>query len=154
MTDLLDPPEDLIMDYEVFEELFAADWNRVFVAARHPDPRVRRFAAPYAWRDDLRLLLSDPDPRVAVAAAVAVAERERLMEPADLPQHHCHAFWWVLQRRLSSALAEQVVASDDLNAVRSVAVNATTPPHLIQILSQHPHTKIRARDRRPGGPDR
>ena len=87
--------------------------------------------------------LSEKFGAAQAAAAVAVAERERLMEPADLPQHHCHAFWWVLQRPLSSALAEQVVASDDLNAVRSVAVNATTPPHLIQILSQHPHTKIR-----------
>nr|BFE59287.1 hypothetical protein GCM10020063_038130 [Dactylosporangium thailandense] len=60
---------------ELFEELFLADHNRVMVAARHPDPRVRHFAAPYAGRDDLRFMLCDPEPEVA--AASAIAERER-----------------------------------------------------------------------------
>ncbi|MFF5229453.1 hypothetical protein [Dactylosporangium sp. NPDC000521] len=97
MTDLLDPPDDLqIEDVELFEELFNADPARQLVAARHPDPRVRRFAARYAWRDALRILLTDPDPQVAAAAAASIAEHERLMEPADLPRQHCHALWGVL----------------------------------------------------------
>lgn len=145
MTALLDPPDDPLMtDDEVFEELFSADWKRVFVAARHPDPRVRRFATSYAWHDDLRPLLADPDPDVAAAAAAAIAEHQRIMEPIDLPKQHCHAFWWVLMRPLSRALAEQVAASDDLDAVESVAANTTTPPHVVALLSQHPHPRIRA----------
>ncbi|MER7274862.1 hypothetical protein ABT369_10425 [Dactylosporangium sp. NPDC000244] len=70
MTDQLAPPADLPMTTgELFEELFFADHNRVMVAARHPDPRVRHFAAPDAWRDDLRFMLCDPEPAIAADAA-------------------------------------------------------------------------------------
>ncbi|GLW35667.1 hypothetical protein [Actinoplanes regularis] len=49
MTDLLDLPDDMpFLDHELFEEMFFADRNRILVVARHPDPRVRRFAVPYA----------------------------------------------------------------------------------------------------------
>ncbi|MEV8517602.1 hypothetical protein [Dactylosporangium sp. NPDC051484] len=145
MTNLLDPPDDMpFTNYELFEELFFADWNRIFVAARHPDPRVRRFAVPYAWRDDLRFLLTDPDSEVAAAAASSIAEHERLMKPADLSEHHCHGFWWVLQRPLSKALAEQVAASDDVEAVQAVASNPTLPPNVVEILSHHAEAEVRA----------
>ncbi|MBQ1023948.1 hypothetical protein [Micromonospora sp. C95] len=146
MTELLDPPDDIpFASHELFDELFFADWARVFVAARHPDPRVRRFAVPYAWHDDLRFLLTDPDPQIAAAAAASIAEHGRLMEPADLPEHHCHAFWWVLQRPLSQALAEQVAASEDVEAVQSIADNPALPPTIIETLAHHPETEIRAR---------
>jgi hypothetical protein len=146
MTELLNPPNDtLFTSNELFEELFFADWNRVFVAARHPNPQVRRFAVPYAWRDGLRFLLADPDPQVAAAAAASIAEHERLMEPADLPEHHCHAFWWVLQRPLSQALAERVAASGDLDAIQAIAKNPTLAPAVGGILSHHPEAEVRAR---------
>lgn len=145
MADLVDPPDDVpFTTGELFEELFLADWRRVFVAARHPDPRVRRFAVAYGWRDDLRFLLSDPDPQVAVAAAASRAEHERLMKPADLPDRHCHAFWWVLQRPLSPVLAEQVAASGDIAAIQFVASNPTLPPTVVEILSHHPEAQVRA----------
>lgn len=145
MADLVDPPDDVpFTTGELFEELFLADWRRVFVAARHPDPRVRRYAVAYGWRDDLRFLLSDPDPQVAVAAAASRAEHERLMKPADLPDRHCHAFWWVLQRPLSPVLAEQVAASGDLAAIQFVASNPTLPPTVVEILSHHPEAQVRA----------
>ncbi|MFF5233642.1 hypothetical protein [Dactylosporangium sp. NPDC000521] len=146
MTDLLDPPDDVpFANYELFEELFFADWSRVLVAVRHPDPRVRRFAASHAWRDDLRFLLTDPDPQVAAAAAASIAEQDRLMEPADLPGQHCHAFWWVLQRPLSQALAEQVAASDDVEAIQYIINNPTLPPDIVEMLSHHPEAGVRAR---------
>ncbi len=146
MTDLLDPPDDLpIASHELFEELFFAGWGRVLVAARHPDPRVRRFVASHARRDDLRFLRDDPDPQVAAAAAASIAEHERLMEPADLPAQHCHGLWWVLQRPLSRALAEQVAASDDVEAVRYIINNPTLPPEFVEMLSHHPDIEVRAR---------
>jgi hypothetical protein len=145
MADLVDLPDDVpFTTGELFEELFFADWSRVFVAARHPDPRVRRFTAAHRWRDDLQFLLSDPDPQVAAAAAASRAEHERLMEPADLPDRHCHAFWWVLQRPLSQALAEQVAASGEIAAVQLVAGNPTLPPSVVEILSHHPDAQVRA----------
>ncbi|MET8148906.1 hypothetical protein ACIBSW_22345 [Actinoplanes sp. NPDC049668] len=145
MTGLLDPPDDsLFTDSELFEELFFADRNRIVVAARHPDPRVRRFAATYAWRDDLRFLRADPDPRVAAAAAASIAEHERIMMPADLPGQHCHAFWWVLHRPLSRALAEQVAAGDDVEAVSTIATNPTLAPTVVDTLSRHRDAEVRA----------
>lgn len=145
MTDLLDPPEDLpFTDYELFDEVFSADWNRVSIAARHPDPRVRRFATTYAWRDDLQFLQSDPDPQVAAAAAASIAEHTRLMQPADLPGQHCHAFWRVLHRPLSRALAEQVAAGDDVEAIRTIATNPTVTPTIVDMLSRHRDAEVRA----------
>ncbi|GIE88143.1 hypothetical protein [Actinoplanes regularis] len=144
MTDLLDLPDDMpFLDHELFEEMFFADRNRILVVARHPDPRVRRFAVPYAGRNRLRFLVTDPDPQVAAAAAASVAEHERLMQPADLPKQHCHAFWWVLQRPLSQALAEQVAASGDVEAIQSITVNPTLPPNLVEILARHPDPEVR-----------
>lgn len=146
MTDLLDPPDDVpIASHELFETLFLADWSRVFIAARHPDPRVRRFVVPYARRDDLQLLRTDSDPRVAAAAAASIADQGRLMEPADLPKQHCHALWSVLQRPLSRALAEQVAASDDVEAVRYITGNPTIPLDVVEMLSHHPDIEVRAR---------
>ncbi|SDS61177.1 hypothetical protein SAMN04489716_1177 [Actinoplanes derwentensis] len=145
MTGVLDQPDDpLFTPEELFGELLWADWNRVFLAGRHPDPRVRKFAAVHAWHDDLRQLLTDPDYRVAEIAAASVAEHERIMQPADLPRHHCHATWNVLQRPLSPALAQQIAASGDLVAVRYFTRNATIPPHLVDALSRHADAEVRA----------
>ncbi|GAB7037698.1 hypothetical protein JCM9533A_15470 [Catenuloplanes niger JCM 9533] len=138
------PADRFITDGELFEELFTADWSRVPVTARHPDPRIRRFAAPYAWRDDLRFLSSDPDPGVAAAATASIAEHERVMEPADLPDHHCHAFWDVLHRPLSPALAARVAAGDDVEAVRTIAANPTVTPGIVDALSRHADPEVRS----------
>ncbi|MCO8271549.1 hypothetical protein M1L60_13195 [Actinoplanes sp. TRM 88003] len=144
MTDLLDPADDVLhTSNELFAELFFADWKRVAVAARHPDPRVRRAAVPNLRRDDLPAMLDDPDPEVASAAAATIAEHERIMQPADLPEHHCHAFWHVLERPLSPALAEQVATSDDVDAVRTIARNPTLSPALVESLSHHPAAEVR-----------
>jgi hypothetical protein len=145
MTELVDPSADrLATPDELFEELFFANWNQILVAARHPDPRVRRFPAGHAEHKDLRFLLADPEPQVAAAAAEAVAEHERLREPADLPHQHCHAFWWVLHHPLSGALAEQVATSGDIEAITSIAGNPTLPPHIAEFLSHHPQSTVRA----------
>ncbi|HWS37250.1 MAG TPA: hypothetical protein VN408_31525 [Actinoplanes sp.] len=144
MADLLDPPDPRITPHELFEQMVWADWQRVFLAARHPEPVVRRFAAGSAWRPELRHLLTDPDPRVVELAAAAIAEHERVMQPADLPDRHCHATWTVLQRPLSVALAEQVAASEDLVIVRFFTGNETIPPHLVDRLSRHSDTEVRA----------
>jgi hypothetical protein len=146
MTNLYDVPANAPYTRgDLFEELFFQDWSRAEVAARHPDPRLRRYAIPSVTRDTLAFLLDDPDPTVAAEAADALAERERLMQPADLPEHHCHAFWWVLHRPLSRALAEQVVASGDVEAVRTIATNDTLPSDLVDALSHNPDCEARTR---------
>lgn len=131
--------ESLLTAPEFFEEILFAPPSRLDFAARHPDPRVRLHVT-YARSE---MLLDDPDPQVATAAAEAHTERNRPRVPADLPQQHCHAFWTTLHLPLSRELAEQVVASGDLEAMASVAANPTTPPDLIETLSRHPHGPIR-----------
>jgi hypothetical protein len=132
-------PDGLLMVHEFFDEVFTSDWSRIQVAARHPDPRVRRHVVSYLPE----LLLDDPHPQVAAAAAEAVAERLRLRGPADLPDQHCHAFWWVLQMPLSRELAEQVVASGDREATAWIAANPTMPADLVETLSRHPDADVR-----------
>ncbi|GAB2585191.1 hypothetical protein Aab01nite_53180 [Paractinoplanes abujensis] len=145
MTELLDPPDDSPMaSHELFGELFFADWGRAEVAARHPDPRVRLIAVGQVRPDRLPALQADPDPQVAAAAAAAIAERRRPMQPADLPPMHCHAFWTVLHSPLSPALAAQVAASDDLEAIATIAANPTLPPAVAETLAHHRDAGVRA----------
>ncbi|GGN51872.1 hypothetical protein FHR83_009260 [Actinoplanes campanulatus] len=130
---------------ELFEELTFWDRKIGLLAARHPDPRVRRLSARGTWwRDDMRFLLSDPDPEVAAEAAASLAEHERIMLPADLPEQHCHAFWYTLQRPLSRQLAEQVLASGDHAAIGMTARNLSVPADLVDVLLRYPDAEIRA----------
>ncbi|MFC4068304.1 hypothetical protein [Actinoplanes subglobosus] len=130
------PPDGWLTVDEYFEEIFFGDVGRIRAAAQHPDPRVRRQAASRKPE----LLLDDPDPLVAAAAA----ERHRPRVPADLPGQHCHMFWVVLHMPLSRELAEQVVASGDVQAMRSVGANPTTPADLVETLSRHADAGVRA----------
>ena len=113
---------------ELWGELLDAGHHNVRpyrIAAAHADPRVRRHAAGAAYRlggADRAAPLADPEPGVRAAAAAAIAEHERIQQPAHLPDHHCHGYWDVLQRPLSRALVDQVVASGD------VAAPPRTPP--------------------------
>jgi hypothetical protein len=118
------------------------------VAAAHPDPRVRRRAADVAdWLDEpaRTALLADPVPEVREVAAAAVAEARREREPADLPPHHCHATWWVLQLPLSRALIDQVVAGGDESELYFVGPNPSTPPDVVEALLGHPGAEVRRR---------
>jgi hypothetical protein len=132
-------PELLHTPVEVFEEAFEGDWRRIRFAARHPDARVRRMVA--GRRPEL--VAGDPDSGVAAAAAAAIAERERIMQPSDLPDRVCHNTWDVLQRPLSGALAEQVAASGDVKQIEVMAVNPTLPDDLVETLSRHPVVAVR-----------
>lgn len=53
-------------------------------------------------------------------------------------------FWVVLHMPLSRELAEQVVASGDVQAMRSVGANPTTPADLVETLSRHADAAVRA----------
>ncbi|MBL7255912.1 hypothetical protein [Paractinoplanes lichenicola] len=105
---------------------------------------MRTAVVPYARVEVVRALRADSDPRVAAAATAWIAELERPREPADLPPQHCHAFWRVLKQPLSRALAAQVAASDDVEAIQSIAVNPTLPPDIAEALSRHPDAGVRA----------
>jgi hypothetical protein len=149
LGDLAHPPDDQpFFANELLDELFTAMRYapRLFtIAARHPDPIVREFAARHAdHHEDLRFLRADPVPEVRAAAQKAVTEHYRLMEPADLPDHHTHGFWWVLQLPLSRELIDQVLASDDLEAISWVARNRSVPPDVTARLITHPDPETRA----------
>ena len=84
-------------------------------------------------------------PEIRARAAAAVAEAKREMLPVDLPEHHCHGFWSVLQQPLSRALVDSVLALDDVAALTFVAANPTTPPDVVAALLGHPATEVRRR---------
>lgn len=145
-------PRSILSTEELIGELLdAVGWDpRLYrLRATHPDARVRRRAAEVTcWRDDessRAALLADPVPEIRSVTAAAIAESERPMQPADLPSHYCHAFWAVLQRPLSRALVDQVVASDDTSALYFVGPNPTTPPDVVRTLLRHPSTEVRRR---------
>ena len=146
-----EPREGLYFVNELWGELLHAthyDVRPYRVAAAHADPRVRRHAAQVAYRLDgahRAALLADPEPEVRAEAAAAIAEQERVMQPADLPGHHCHAYWAVLQRPLSRALIDQVLASGDVAALSYAGSNPTTPPDVVAALLDHPEAKVRRR---------
>ncbi|MBB4752750.1 hypothetical protein [Actinoplanes lobatus] len=146
MSELCEPPADdrRPTPEELFEDLAMADPENILFAARHPDHRVRRIAALRTWwRDEMRVLLTDPDPEVAAVAAESIAEHERIMRPADLPDQHCHAFWRTLHRPLSRELAEQVLTSGDREAILSMSRNPSLPPDLVNLLAGHTDPEIR-----------
>ncbi|MGC4807268.1 hypothetical protein [Micromonospora sp. DT233] len=150
LTLLDEPPTGVPFTREelLWELAFAMRHERrlFLLASGHPQPGVRRFAAgALHFLDDptRETLLGDPVPEVRAAAAQAQAEQRRLMQPADLPSTHCHAFWSVLQRPLSRALVDQVLASGDVEAVCFVATNASTPPDVVETLLGHPAADVR-----------
>jgi hypothetical protein len=124
------------------------------LSATHPDPQVRATVAGLpAWLDEPSrvALLADPVPEIRAVITAAIAEDQRDMQPADLPDQHGHAFWHILQRPLSRALVEQVVADDDTAALYYVAANPSTPPDVVQALLRHPDREVR--ERLTGRPD-
>jgi hypothetical protein len=150
LTRIQEPgPGSMFTTEELLGELLdAMGWDlrphRLGVA--HPDPRVRRRVGEVASLLDessRATLLADPVPDIRAVTAAAIAEGERPMRPADLPSHYCHAFWAVLQRPLSRALVDQVVASDDTEALYFVGPNPTTPPDVVRALLRHPSTQVR-----------
>ena len=144
-------PDGLLTVQELYAELWDVrpfDLRLFRLAAVHPRPGVREFATGVmkAFDEPLRqALLHDPDEGVRARAADHVAWEQRVMQPADLPDHHMHAFWDVLQRRLSRELVDQVVASDDPQALYFVGPNPTTPPDVVEALLSHPVAEVRVR---------
>lgn len=138
-------PEELLYELLV---LMGYERRLVRIAAGHPRPRIRRFAAgSLNWPDDAlgEALLRDPDAEVRAAAVTYQADAQRIMQPADLPAWHGHALWRVLQRPLSRALVDQVVASDDVESLYFVATNPSTPVDVVEKLVGHPAAKVRQR---------
>jgi hypothetical protein len=108
--------------------------------------RLRAAAAPEHLDEAARAaLLADPRPEIQAAAAAAVAESRRVMHPEDLPAYHCHGFWAVLQRPLSRALLDRVLAGGDEDALSFVGPNPSTPPDVVHTLLRHPAADIRRR---------
>ncbi|MBM2616872.1 hypothetical protein JIG36_15035 [Actinoplanes sp. LDG1-06] len=137
-------PEDLLTPAEAFGELeflTRHDPRLHAAAAVHPDPRIRLYAV---WiPEHLPRLLTDPVDEVRRAAERQRDENSRLREPADLPSHHSHGFWWVLQQPLSRALVDQVLS--DEQALYFVGPNPSTPPDVVESLLRHPSARVRRR---------
>ncbi|BEL06797.1 hypothetical protein Q0Z83_049880 [Actinoplanes sichuanensis] len=155
LSDVFDTPEPWSAFFTISELLddflFTDGMRRVRVAVRHPDRRARVHAAGYACWADLQMLAADPDPEVSATAVEKLLASGRPAEPADLPPHHTHGLWWMLgQQRLSRALAEQVAAAGDLEAVRCMARNRTLPADMVQKLSGHTDIEVRAEIARRG----
>lgn len=131
---------------ELWESMLYHPRRLYRLGAAHADPRVRRHAAavPHSLDESSReALLADPVPEIQEVIDAALGEDQRVMQPADLPDHHCHGFWAVLQRPLSRALIDQVVASGDDAALHFVASNRSTPPDVVQALLRHPAADVR-----------
>jgi hypothetical protein len=144
------PPSDMPLTREelIGDLLDATGYDRriVQLAAVHIQPGVRRFAAGFlSWLDEHSrvALLEDAVPDVRAAAAASVAYEQQVMEPADLPGQHCHAFWMVLQRPLSRALIDHVLASGDTDALHVMGKNPTVPPDVVETLLHHPDPSVR-----------
>lgn len=150
LTELDGPPSDMPFGREeLIGELFEATRydRRLFrLAAAHPRAGVRRFAAgSLYWLDDRsrQALLEDEVPDVRAAAVASVAHRQQVMEPADLPDQHCHAFWYALRRPLSRALIDQVLASGDTAELRAIGENSSVPPDVVETLLNHSDPSVR-----------
>jgi hypothetical protein len=150
LADLDDPPPRTPATAdELIGELLEAmryDPRPLRLAAVHPRAGLRERAARLIDLLDeptQHALLNDPQPHVRQAAADSIAYRQQVMQPGDLPAQHCHAFWHVLQRRLSRALVEQVLRSGDVAAIGFVAANPSTPPDVVQTLLSHPDPWVR-----------
>ncbi|WP_250031895.1 hypothetical protein [Paractinoplanes maris] len=137
-------PGSLLTRGEILDELHEVtryDPRLYALAAIHPDPRIRIFAVRVT--EHLPRLLTDPVAEIRLTAERALAEDRRIMEPADLPPHHCHAYWSVLQRPLSRALIDRVLSDDQ--ALFFVGPNPTTPPDVVEALLRHPSAEVRQR---------
>ncbi|GIH04054.1 hypothetical protein Rhe02_21210 [Rhizocola hellebori] len=152
LADLDQPPRGVPMTRdELLNELLWADRHDgrlLELAARHPRPGIRQLAAQYLnvlHEDSRQALLDDPVVEVRSAAADNAEFWRQQMLPADLPQRHCHEFWAVLHRSLSPALVDHVLASGDIEAMRVVAENPTTPPDAVAVLLDHPDAEVRQR---------
>ncbi|MGC4782521.1 hypothetical protein ACLQ3A_12820 [Micromonospora zamorensis] len=150
LAELDRPPSDVpFTREELIGELFDAmgyDPRLLRLAAAHPRSGVRRFAAGSLYRLDERsrqALLEDEVPEVRATASTSVAHRQQVMEPADLPDQHSHGFWYVLQRPLSRALIDQVLATGDAAALRVMATNPSVPPDVVETLLCHPDPSVR-----------
>lgn len=150
LAELDGPPSDMPFSREeLFGELFEAmgyDRRLFRLAAAHTRPGVRRFAAvSLYWLDERsrQALLEDEVPEVRAAAEASVAHRQQMMVPADLPDQHCHALWYVLQRPLSRALIDQVLASGDVAALQVMGKNPSVPPDVVETLVRHPDPSVR-----------
>lgn len=150
LAELDDPPSNMPFSREeLIGELFEAmgyDPRLFRLAAAHPRPGIRRFAARSLYLLDepsRRAVLEDETSEVRAAAVAVVAHRQRVMEPADLPDQHCHAFWYVLRRPLSRALIDHVLGSGDTAALRVMGGNPTVPPDVVEMLLRHPDASVR-----------
>ncbi|HWS37578.1 MAG TPA: hypothetical protein VN408_33215 [Actinoplanes sp.] len=150
LTRFADPSQGWLATVpELFGELGEAmRWSPQIhrVAAAHPDPRIRRYAAEVPQRLSeaaIAALQTDPDPEVRQAVDAAVTEGRRVMHPADLPARHGHAFWATMQRPLSRELIDHV--RDDEDALYFVGTNPTTPPDVVDELIGHPSATVRQR---------
>ncbi|RZT78789.1 hypothetical protein EV382_1982 [Micromonospora violae] len=150
LAELDGPPSDMPLSREeLIGELFDAmgyDRRLLRLAAAHPRSGVRRFAAGSLYRLDewsRQALLEDEVPEVRATAVAAVAHCRQVMEPADLPDQPSHGFWTVLQRPLSRALIDQVLASGDTAVLRVVAENPSVPPDVVETLLRHPDPSVR-----------
>lgn len=122
------------------------DQRRFRLVIGHPRPGVRRYATTF-WslldERSRRALLEDQEPEVREAALAAVAYEQQVMEPADLPDRHCHAFWQVLQRPLSRALIDHVLASGDTAALGVIGGNPSLTVDVVETLLDHPDPSVR-----------
>lgn len=150
LAELDSPPSDMPFSREeLFGELLEAmgyDRRLFRLAAAHTRPGVRQFAAESLyWLDERsrQALLADEVPEVRATAEASVAYRQQVMTPTDLPDRHCHAFWDVLQRPLSRALIDQVLASGDVAALRVMGKNPSVPPDVVETLIRHPNPSVR-----------
>jgi hypothetical protein len=143
------PPDTPFTREELIGELFEQmryDRRLIRVAAVHPRAGVRRYAAGSLDMLDepvRQALLEDEAPEVREAAGGYVAYRQQVMEPADLPDRHGHAFWQVLNRRLSRALVDQVLASGDVKAIGVMGTNPSVPADVVETLLRHPDPAVR-----------
>jgi hypothetical protein len=144
------PPSDTpFTREELIGELFDRmryDRRLIRLAAVHPRPGVRRYAAGFLDVLDepvRQALLEDAAPEVREAAVGWIAYRQQVMEPADLPDQHSHAFWQVLHRRLSRALVDQVLASGDVEAIGVIGSNPSIFADVVETLLRHPDPAVR-----------
>ncbi|MGC9665552.1 hypothetical protein ACNTMW_03240 [Planosporangium sp. 12N6] len=150
LAELDDPPPGTLFNrVELLSELFHAmryDRHLIGLAAAHPRPGVRGYAAGFLDVLDepaRRALLDDEAPEVRQAVAAHVAYRQRVMKPADLPDQQGHAYWQVLQRPLSRALVDKVLAGGDVAALGVLGGNPTTPPDVVDTLLRHADPAVR-----------
>ncbi|MBV6696840.1 hypothetical protein [Kitasatospora aureofaciens] len=116
-------------------------------ALKHPDPRIRAYAANSCWQltsEQLDGLLADPDPTVRQAARSASRYLDPAAMEAELPERDCH---WrsvlLCNFAISDAVAEACLATG--RNLWSLAGNRHTPAHAVARLARHPDPEVRER---------